>query len=63
MKLRLTCREVTRLVLEGEMRALAPLERLTLRLHWLACAACARFRQQNATMRVALDRWRAYREE
>lgn len=63
MKLRLTCREVTRLVLEGELRALGPLERLRLRLHWLACDACVHFRRQNAALRVALDRWRAYREE
>jgi hypothetical protein len=45
------------------MRALGPLERLSLRLHWLICDGCARFRRQNETMRVALDRWRAYREE
>ncbi len=63
MKLRLTCREVTRLVLEGADRQLAPLERLQLRLHWLVCEACRRFRRQDATMRIALDRWRAYREE
>jgi hypothetical protein len=63
MKLRLTCREVTRLVLEGDERALGRLERLSLRLHWLACEACARFARQNATMRVAVDRWRAYRNE
>ena len=63
MKLRRTCREVTRLVLEGELRQLGPLERLSLRLHWLACEGCARFRRQNETMRLAIDRWRSYREE
>jgi hypothetical protein len=39
------------------------MERLALRLHWLICKGCARFRRQNATMDAALDRWRAYREE
>jgi len=63
MKLRITCREATRLVLEGEDRSLAPLERLSLRLHWLVCDACRRFRRQNVAMRLALDRWRAYRDE
>ena len=54
--------EVAR-ALEGEQRSLGPLERLSLRLHWLACEGCAHFRRQNATMRLALDRWRAYRDE
>ena len=63
MKIRLTCREVTRIVLEGDERALGAIERIALRLHWLACEACTRFARQHATMRLALDRWRAYREE
>jgi hypothetical protein len=63
MKLRLSCREVTRIVLEGELRRLAPWERLALRFHWLACEGCVRFRRQNATLRLALDRWRAYRDD
>jgi hypothetical protein len=33
---RLTCREVTRLVLEGEARELSLAERTVLRLHWMA---------------------------
>jgi len=59
---RLTCREVTRLVLEGEARQLALGERVVLRLHWLACDGCTRFRRQVRTMRGALDRWKAYRD-
>lgn len=58
----LTCREVTRLVLEGEDRALNFGERLRLRVHWLACDGCSRFRRQVATMRGALDGWRRYRD-
>ena len=59
---RLTCREVTRLVLEGEARELSLSERVVLRLHWLACDGCTRFRRQVHTMRGALDRWKAYRD-
>ena len=39
MKLRRTCKEVTRLVLESEERSLSGLEKLSLQLHWRACAA------------------------
>ncbi|MBL0085735.1 MAG: zf-HC2 domain-containing protein [Ideonella sp.] len=63
MKLRRTCRDVTRLVLEGEDRALTRPERWSMRLHWLICSACSNFRQQAGTMRVAVDRWRKYRDE
>lgn len=62
MKLRRNCRDVTRLVLESEDRPLTTLERLSLQLHWRACSACSRFREQARTMRTALDRWRGYRD-
>lgn len=57
------CRDVTALVLKGQDRRLRPLERLTLRLHWLACDGCRRFRRQAQTMNRAMDGWRRYREE
>jgi hypothetical protein len=63
MKIRRTCRDVTRLVLESQDRPLRPIEQLSLRLHWLACSGCRRFRAQSTLMRHALDRWRAYRDE
>ncbi|GCL63234.1 zf-HC2 domain-containing protein [Pseudaquabacterium pictum] len=63
MKIRRSCRDVTRLVLESQDRPLDALEALSLRLHWLACGGCRRFRDQQAVMRQALDRWRAYRSE
>ena len=63
MKIKRTCREASRLVLESEDRRLGPLDRLTLRLHWMACSACSRFRDQSRVMRVALDNWRHYRDE
>lgn len=62
MKILRTCRDVTRIVLEGEDRALTGLERLSLRLHWMICSACRNFRNQTETMRTATDRWRQYRD-
>jgi hypothetical protein len=63
MKIRRNCREVTRLVLESEERPLGVMEKVSLQLHWRACRACSRFRDQARTMRMALDRWRVYRDE
>lgn len=62
IKLHRTCRDVTRLVLESQDRPLRPLESVSLRLHWMICERCRRFRQQQRLMRVALDRWRRYRD-
>jgi hypothetical protein len=62
IKVRRNCREVTRLVLESEERPLSVLEQVSLRLHWRVCAACSRFREQAKTMRMALGRWRSYRD-
>lgn len=60
MKIRRSCRDVTRLVLESQDRPLRPMETLSLRLHWLICDGCRRFRDQQKLMRVALDRWRRH---
>ena len=62
MKIRRTCQEVTRLVLQSQDRPLRPLERASLRLHGLACRRCRDFRAQQQLMRAALDRWKSYRE-
>ena len=62
MKIRRSCRDVTRLVLESQDRPLRAMESLSLRLHWLACDGCQRFRDQQKLMRLALDRWRGYRD-
>lgn len=62
MKLKLNCREVTRLVLEGEDRRLGWRERLGVRLHLLVCKACPHFIGQVALMRQAMGRWRQYAE-
>ncbi len=58
MKIRRTCREVTQLVLQSQDRALTPIERWSLRLHWLACDGCNRFRRQAQLIQLAMDRWR-----
>ena len=63
MKLLPTCRDVTRLVLEGEDRSLTRGERWAMRFHWLICDACRHFRKQSADMRVAMDRWPQYRSK
>ena len=57
MKIRRTCQEVTRLVLQSQDRPLRPLETASLQLHWLACRRCRGFRSQQRLMRAALDRW------
>ena len=62
MKIRRTCQEVTRLVLQSQDRRLRPLEQVSLRLHWFACERCRQFKQQQTLMRAALDRWKAYRD-
>jgi hypothetical protein len=62
MKLNLSCREVTRLVLEGEDRRLGWRERLGVRVHLVICKACPRFIAQVALMRQAMGRWKQYAE-
>ncbi len=62
MKSHLTCREATRLVLEGEDRRLQLPERLRLRLHLLICKACPNFQRQVNFMRSAMGQWRHYAE-
>ena len=63
MKLQLTCRDATRLVLEGEDRDLHLRERLGLRLHMLICKACPNFKRQVTFMRGAMGQWQSYVEE
>jgi len=63
MKLNRTCRDVTRLVLEGEDRRLSLGERLSVRVHMLICKGCPLFVQQVTLMRSAMGRWRQYAEQ
>ena len=57
---RRTCKEVTALVIAREDRDLPWAERLALRLHMAACAACPRFEKQVVLMRSAMQQWRNY---
>jgi hypothetical protein len=61
-KLRLNCREVTRLTLEGEERRLGFVERVGIRLHLMICDACPKFMRQVEFMRATMGRWRNYRD-
>lgn len=60
---RRTCRQVTRLVLMAEDRALPWHERVAVRLHMRICIACPRFLAQVRFMREAMGPWRHYREQ
>ena len=61
-KLRLNCREVTRLTLAGEDRRLGLFDRIGIRLHLMICDACPRFAKQVKLMRQAIGQWRQYRD-
>jgi hypothetical protein len=54
----LSCKEVSRLLSQGEDRRLTLPERLKLRLHLRVCSACTRFARQIAFLRAALRRYR-----
>jgi hypothetical protein len=62
MRLLLTCKETTRLVLEGEDRALSLGQRLLVRTHQSMCKGCTRFARQVVLMRGAMQNWRSYSE-
>jgi len=54
----LACKDATRLLSQLEEREPSALESIRLRWHLAACDACARFREQLATMREAMRRFR-----
>jgi predicted anti-sigma-YlaC factor YlaD len=58
MRLKLNCRDTTRLVLEGEDRTLPLGERVLVRVHLGYCKGCSRFSKQVHLMRGALEDWR-----
>nr|WP_315849106.1 zf-HC2 domain-containing protein [uncultured Rhodoferax sp.] len=63
MPFRRTCREAAALLVAREDRPLGTGDRIALRLHLLACAACPRFERQMLTMRNSMQQWRHYAEE
>lgn len=52
-----TCKEVHRLVIEGQDRKLPFAERVAVRVHLLMCSACRRFEAQMDFLRQALRRF------
>ena len=60
---RLTCREATRLLIEGEDRELSAADRLALEAHVKICSACERFIANLGFMRRAMGAWRKHSEE
>ena len=52
-----SCRQVHRLVIEGQDRKLGFTERLSVRVHLMMCAACRRFDGQMNLLRQALRRF------
>ena len=63
IKLKITCREATQIILQAEDRSVPLAERLSLRLHHRICTNCRRFARQVQLMRQASARWRQYTEE
>jgi hypothetical protein len=57
---RKSCKQVAALLVAREDRPLGMGERLALRLHLLACAACPSFERQILTMRNSMQQWRNY---
>ena len=55
----LSCKEVSRLLSQGEERRLTLFERVRLRLHLRVCAACGHFAGELAFMRRAMQRYRS----
>ncbi|MFC5301473.1 zf-HC2 domain-containing protein [Azospira restricta] len=52
-----TCKEVHRLVIEGQDRTLPLSHRIAVRLHLMMCSACRRFEAQMNLLRQALRRF------
>lgn len=52
-----SCKQVHRLVIEGQDRKLGFAERLSVRVHLMICATCRRFDGQMNLLRQALRRF------
>lgn len=52
-----TCKEVHRLVIEGQDRPLSLMERISVRIHLMMCGACHRFELQMKFLREAVRRF------
>jgi predicted anti-sigma-YlaC factor YlaD len=54
MTIRLQCREVSRLISDGQDRELPAPDRARLRLHFLMCQTCRKVNRQMAFLRRAM---------
>jgi hypothetical protein len=54
-----SCKDISRLVSQGQDREFGRWERWKLRLHLAACDACARFEDQMRFLREAMRRYRS----
>lgn len=63
MKLKVTCKEVTHLLLHAEDKPLPWLARLRIHLHMRICATCPRFARQLVVMRNAFAELRRARDD
>lgn len=52
-----TCKEVHRLVIEGQDRKLPLSQRIAVRVHLMMCGACRRFEAQMELLRRAVRRF------
>ncbi|HEX5802099.1 MAG TPA: zf-HC2 domain-containing protein [Azospira sp.] len=52
-----TCKEVHRLVIEGQDRTLPLSQRIAVRMHLMMCGACRRFEAQMELLRRAVRRF------
>ncbi len=57
MKLKPTCREVHRLVSEGQDRDLSVVEKIRVRVHLVVCDACTTFNRQMRFLRHAMRKF------
>ena len=63
MKLQLDCKEMSRLISEGQDLALPPAERARMRLHFVICETCRNVDDQMGFLRRAMKRLDGVRDE
>ena len=56
MKLQLDCKEMSRLISEGQDLTLPPAERARMRLHFVICSTCRNVDEQFGFLRRAMRR-------
>ena len=56
MKLQLDCKEMSRLISEGQDLTLPPAERARMRLHFVICSTCRNVDEQFGFLRRAMHR-------